>query len=293
VGKTTTRSSIAAVAAGAGLCVHSPRGNLNNLVGVPLVLLGLTEQHDLGVVELGTNHPGEIARLSEISQPDLAVLTRIALEHTEGLGDLDAIEIEEGAILRGLGPTAVAVINADDERCSRQAESCPAARQVRYGLRAGADRSAAEYRILKKESASPQRTRVRIERPAAGPLELESPLLGLPGAYALAAALAVTETLLGRALAEAEVTSALASPVLGEPGRLSVVELPDGSLILTTPTTPVPPACAARRRSRRTWHASARAASCSCSVKCGSSVRSRRPHIGNSARTWRSSGRTC
>ncbi|HKO95314.1 MAG TPA: Mur ligase family protein, partial [Polyangiaceae bacterium] len=79
VGKTTTRSSIAAVATGAGLRVHSPRGNLNNLVGVPLVLLGLTEHHELGVVELGTNQRGEIARLNEISQPDVAVLTRIAL----------------------------------------------------------------------------------------------------------------------------------------------------------------------------------------------------------------------
>jgi len=232
VGKTTTRSSIAAVAAGAGLRVHSPRGNLNNLVGVPLVLLGLTDQHELGVVELGTNHTGEIARLSEISQPDVAVLTRIALEHSEGLGDLDAIELEEGAILRALGPTAVAVINADDERCARQAESCPAARQVRYGLLAGADRTGARYRIVKHESASPQRTRVRIERPGAAALELESPLLGLPGAYALAAALAVTETLLGRGLDEGEVTSALASPALGEPGRLTVVELPDGSLVL-------------------------------------------------------------
>jgi UDP-N-acetylmuramoyl-tripeptide--D-alanyl-D-alanine ligase len=232
VGKTTTRSSIAAVAAAAGLRVHSPRGNLNNLVGVPLVLLGLTEQHDLGVVELGTNHTGEIARLSEISRPDLAVLTRIELEHSEGLGDLDAIEIEEGAILRALGPKAVAVINADDERCSRQAESCPAARRVRYGLLAGAERSGAQYRIVKHESTSPQRTRVRIERPAATPLEVESPLLGLPGAYALAAALAVTETLLERPLAEAELTSALSSPALGEPGRLSVLELTDGSLIL-------------------------------------------------------------
>jgi UDP-N-acetylmuramoyl-tripeptide--D-alanyl-D-alanine ligase len=107
------------------------------------------------VVELGTTHTGEIARLSEISQPDVAVLTRIALEHSEGLGDLDAIEIEEGAILRALGPTAVAVINADDERCSRQAESCPAARQVRYGLLAGAGRTGARYRIVRQERLPP------------------------------------------------------------------------------------------------------------------------------------------
>jgi UDP-N-acetylmuramoyl-tripeptide--D-alanyl-D-alanine ligase len=232
VGKTTTRSSVAAVASAAGLCVHSPRGNLNNLVGVPLVLLGLGAEHALGVVEIGTNRLGEVARLSQVSRPDVAILTRIALEHAEGLGDLDAIEHEEGALLRALGPGGVAVFNVDDERCARQAASCGAGRKVRYGLEEAAARTRADYRIVRHQSLSPQLTRVRITRPVGPELDLDSPLLGLPGAYALAAAIAANEALLGRALEVGELQQALASPALGEPGRLTLVELADGSLVL-------------------------------------------------------------
>jgi UDP-N-acetylmuramoyl-tripeptide--D-alanyl-D-alanine ligase len=73
---------------------------------------------------------------------------------------------------------------------------------------------------------------VCIARPSAPELELDSPLLGLPGAYALTAAIAANEALLDRPLEPSELSSALASPALGEPGRLGVVELGDGSLVL-------------------------------------------------------------
>jgi UDP-N-acetylmuramoyl-tripeptide--D-alanyl-D-alanine ligase len=232
VGKTTTRSATSAVALAAGTRVHSPPGNLNNLIGVPMVLLGLLDAHALAVVEIGTNQTGEVARLSQMVRPDLAVLTRISLEHAEGLGGLDAIELEEGAVLRGLSPQGIAVVNADDERCLRQAASCAARRIVRYGLAQSAERSGAEYRIVRHQSLSPQLTRVRIARPSAPELELDSPLLGLPGAYALTAAIAANEALLERPLEVGELQSALASPALGEPGRLSAVELGDGSLVL-------------------------------------------------------------
>jgi UDP-N-acetylmuramoyl-tripeptide--D-alanyl-D-alanine ligase len=220
------------VALAAGARVHSPRGNLNNLIGVPMVLLGLSDAHALAVVEVGTNHTGEVARLSHLVQPDLAVLTRISLEHSEGLGGLDAIEQEEGALLRGLSPRGIAVVNADDERCLRQAASCAAGRIVRYGLAQSAERSGAEYRIVRHQSLSPQLTRVCIARPGAPEIELDSPLLGLPGAYALTAAIAANEALLERPLERGELQSALTSPALGEPGRLGVVELSDGSLVL-------------------------------------------------------------
>jgi UDP-N-acetylmuramoyl-tripeptide--D-alanyl-D-alanine ligase len=73
---------------------------------------------------------------------------------------------------------------------------------------------------------------VRIERPAGAPLEVESPLLGLPGAYALTAATALVESLLGRPIDPREITGALTSPELGESGRLGTIELPDGSLLI-------------------------------------------------------------
>jgi UDP-N-acetylmuramoyl-tripeptide--D-alanyl-D-alanine ligase len=232
VGKTTTRTALYAVAQAAGRAVVCPPGNLNNRVGVPMVLLTLSHKDDLAVVELGTSEPGEIERLTAISDPDVGVLTRISLEHSEKLGDLDAIEREEGALLRGLRKTASAIINADDERCVRQLAGSPTAKPIAYGFRASPKKTDNHYRILGQESLGGGGTRVRIERPGATLLDVRSPLLGPPGAYALAAALASIEAILGRALSGDEVESALASPLLGEPGRLTPIELPDGSLLL-------------------------------------------------------------
>lgn len=232
VGKTTTRTALASVAGATGRVTYSPPGNLNNLVGVPMVLLGLTEEHEIGIVELGTNLPGEIERLTDIAAPDVAVLTRIALEHSEGLGDLEGIEREESALLRGLRPDAVAVVNGDDERCVRQLVNCSARRQVLYGLGVCEGERQHDYRILAYESHPQGGTALRIERPGAAELSVQSPLLGLPGAYALTAAVASLEMLLARPLSRDEVQAALASPLLGEPGRLTPVELSDGSLVL-------------------------------------------------------------
>jgi UDP-N-acetylmuramoyl-tripeptide--D-alanyl-D-alanine ligase len=232
VGKTTTRTALFAVAQAAGRAAVCPPGNLNNRVGVPMVLLALTHRDDLAVVELGTSEPGEIERLAKMTEPDLGVLTRISLEHSEKLGDLDDIEREEGALLRTLRSTASAVVNADDERCVRQLAQSPATRHVGYGFSAPPHGNMAHYRILGQESLGGGSTRVRIERANAALLDVRSPLLGPPGAYALTAALAGLETLLGRSLTGDEVENALGSTVLGEPGRLTPIELPDGSLLL-------------------------------------------------------------
>jgi UDP-N-acetylmuramoyl-tripeptide--D-alanyl-D-alanine ligase len=227
VGKTTTRSATAALLAATGARVHSPRGNLNNRIGVPMVLLGLLPEHRYAVVEVGTNTTGEIGLLAAVAAPDAAVLTRIALEHGEGLGDLESIELEEGNLLAALGSGAVAVTNADDERCLRQLARSPARLRLTYGTSPGRD-----YHIARCETASARSTQVRIERRDGSDLTGESPLLGLPGAYALTAGVALSEALLGRRLSAQELESALASPALGEPGRLTPVELADGSLVL-------------------------------------------------------------
>lgn len=231
VGKTTTRTALLCVASAAGRAVACPPGNLNNRVGVPMVLLSLTHKDDLCVVELGTSLPGEIEKLTAIADPDVGVLTRISLEHSEGLGGLDAIEQEEGALLRGLRRNAAAVVNADDARCVRQLAGSGATRQLGYGF-GGSSEAPPQYRILGQESLGGGGSRVRIERPGAALLDVRSPLLGAPGAYALTAALAAIETVLGRGLTGDEVEAALASSALGEPGRLSPLELPDKSLVL-------------------------------------------------------------
>jgi UDP-N-acetylmuramoyl-tripeptide--D-alanyl-D-alanine ligase len=112
-GKTSTKE-MCAVVAGVKFVPQRTRGNLNNHIGVPLTLLSIDAEHTAAVVEVGTNHPGEIAELSALVRPTHAVLTNIGAEHLEFLGDEAGVAREEGALLEGLPPEAVAVLNADD-----------------------------------------------------------------------------------------------------------------------------------------------------------------------------------
>ena len=228
-GKTTTRSAITAVL-GALLpgAVHFAAGNLNNLIGVPMVLLGLEATHALGVVEVGTNAPGEVRALSLTAAPDLAVLTLIGLEHTEGLGDLDGIEREEGEIWSGLAPEGVAVANADDARVQRTLELIKPHRALSYGYAASAN-----YRLRSRTSSALGGSLLQIDRRSSfsqDSIELQTSLLGDAGAYAALAALAVGEWVTQTALAPALVSAALSGA--GEPGRLSPLELADGTVVL-------------------------------------------------------------
>jgi UDP-N-acetylmuramoyl-tripeptide--D-alanyl-D-alanine ligase len=87
--------------------VHATTGNYNNLVGVPLTLFAIPDDADVAVIEMGTNQPGEVARLRAIVEPDVVVITSIAEEHLEGLGDLAGVLREEVSACDGV-PLAVA-----------------------------------------------------------------------------------------------------------------------------------------------------------------------------------------
>jgi len=100
-GKTSTKALVTA-ALGARYRVHATAGNLNNHIGVPLTLLSIPDDADLAVVEIGTNHPGEVATLRALAEPDIAVLTSIGEEHLEGFGDLAGVLREECAIFEGV-----------------------------------------------------------------------------------------------------------------------------------------------------------------------------------------------
>jgi len=114
-GKTTTKEMIAAILKAAhGAAVLSTRGNLNNDIGLPLTLLGLSAAHRAVVIEMGMNHPGEIAYLAPIGAPTVALVTNAQRAHLEGMGDLDEVAREKGSIFTGLPADGVAVINADD-----------------------------------------------------------------------------------------------------------------------------------------------------------------------------------
>jgi UDP-N-acetylmuramoyl-tripeptide--D-alanyl-D-alanine ligase len=131
-GKTSTKELIRA-ALGSRLDVHATTGNLNNLVGVPLTLLAIPDSADVAVIEMGTNAPGEIARLRAIVDPDVTVVTSIAEEHLEGLGDVAGVLREE---LAGVEQVPVAVVPASQPEVADGARG-KARRVVTAGLDGG------------------------------------------------------------------------------------------------------------------------------------------------------------
>jgi UDP-N-acetylmuramoyl-tripeptide--D-alanyl-D-alanine ligase len=120
-GKTTTRQMTAEVVA-QKFSTLSTIGNYNNQIGVPLTLLKLAPEHAWAVVELGTNSPGEIARLAQICSPDIGVITNIGPAHLEGLGSLEGVMREKGQLVDHLKTGGRAVLNADDRRVSKIAD---------------------------------------------------------------------------------------------------------------------------------------------------------------------------
>lgn len=114
-GKTTTKELVAAVLA-RRLTVHKSQGNFNNLIGLPLTLLGLSSQHQVAVVEMGMNRAGEIAALCRIASPTLGVITNVSGAHLEFLGSIEAVQRAKGEIVQALGKEHTLIVNADDPR---------------------------------------------------------------------------------------------------------------------------------------------------------------------------------
>ena len=116
-GKTTVTQMIAAILRDAhGDGAFATEGNLNNHIGLPLTLLRLREERAAraGVVELGMNHPGEIALLARLAAPTVALVNNAQREHQEFMATVEAAARENGAVIEALGPTGIAVFPADD-----------------------------------------------------------------------------------------------------------------------------------------------------------------------------------
>ncbi len=119
-GKTTTKELVRAALA-TRFRTHATAGNLNNLVGAPLTLLATPLDAEAVVVELGTNAPGEVARLGAIAEPEACIVTGIAEEHLEGLGDLEGVLREETSILTTLPRDGVAVVSDEPPALAQRA----------------------------------------------------------------------------------------------------------------------------------------------------------------------------
>jgi UDP-N-acetylmuramoyl-tripeptide--D-alanyl-D-alanine ligase len=146
-GKTTTKDMLRAVLSPA-YRVHATQGNLNNLIGAPITLLRAPADTEVIVAEIGTNTPGELARLAGIVEPDAAVITGISAEHLEGLGDLDGVLREETSVLPWV-PLGGVVIVADDPStlAERARKLHPAVQVAGFSDRASADLRGADVTL--------------------------------------------------------------------------------------------------------------------------------------------------
>jgi UDP-N-acetylmuramoyl-tripeptide--D-alanyl-D-alanine ligase len=114
-GKTTVTQMIASILrATVGDAAHATRGNFNNDIGVPLTLLKLLPSHQMAVIELGMNHPDEIATLAAIAQPTVALVNNAQREHQEFMVSVDAVARENGAVIAALADDGVAVFPSDE-----------------------------------------------------------------------------------------------------------------------------------------------------------------------------------
>lgn len=133
-GKTTTKEMITKVL-NTRYNVLSTRGNLNNHIGVPQTLFNLERRHDIAVVEIGTNHPGEMRYLCNIVEPTHGLLTNVGREHLEFFRTLSGVAKEEGELFKNLSsrPGSIAFVNADDTYVSAKAKKIKM--KVAYSLR--------------------------------------------------------------------------------------------------------------------------------------------------------------
>lgn len=143
-GKTTVTQMIASILrAWVGVHAFSTEGNLNNHIGVPLTLLRLRQDedtwHKAGVIELGMNHPGEIAELAVLVQPTVALVNNAQREHQEFMASVEAVARENGSVFDALAPTGVAVYPADDDHAPLWHQIAGTRPQLTFAMQGAAD----------------------------------------------------------------------------------------------------------------------------------------------------------
>ncbi len=135
-GKTTVKEMLAAIlrAAAGDDGVLATHGNLNNHIGVPLMLLELRAQHRYAAIEMGMNHPGEIAQLAAIGLPTVALVNNAQREHMEFMATVEAVAQENAAAFTALPAGGTAVVNADDAQADFFREAAGAHRVIDFGI---------------------------------------------------------------------------------------------------------------------------------------------------------------
>lgn len=229
-GKTTVKEMVAAILAGEGP-VLATKGNLNNDIGVPLTLLGLTEQHRFAVIEMGANHPGEIAYTSALAQADVVIITNVGPAHIEGFGSVDGVAKAKGEILETLKAGGCAVLNRDDAYFDYWHGLVAGKALISFGLNEQADVTAANIRMginAGQNPAAPEfTTGFELVTPK-GNIEIN---LKLAGRHNVINALAAAAAALALGLSLAKVKQGLES-LLPVTGRLQLLTGRQGNLVI-------------------------------------------------------------
>jgi UDP-N-acetylmuramoyl-tripeptide--D-alanyl-D-alanine ligase len=221
-GKTTVTQMIGAILAQA----HgekrrlATRGNLNNDIGLPLMLFELTAQHRVAVLELGMNHPGEIATLAQLAKPTVAVVNNAQREHQEFMATVEATAVENGAVIDALPADGVAVFPADD--------ACVSIWRHKAGTRRVLDFARhAEATVTAEVEPTDDGEMLSIACPAG----LIDTRLQVTGAHNVHNALAAAAAAIAVGIAPADIAAGLAAfqPVSGRGVR---TRLPSGALLI-------------------------------------------------------------
>jgi UDP-N-acetylmuramoyl-tripeptide--D-alanyl-D-alanine ligase len=222
-GKTTVKEMTAAILQRAGNTLAT-RGSLNNHIGVPLTLHRLDSTHRFAVIEIGANHPGEVATLVKLARPTVGLITNAGAEHLEGFGSIEGAARAEGEMVADLAADATAVLNADDEFVGMW-RGMTRARVVTFGLVQPADFSAADIHTTIADGGFVTRFTMNTPR-GSTPIELH-----LAGRHNVANALcaAAAATTAGASLEDARTGLATMRPV---PGRLQFKTAPSGAWIV-------------------------------------------------------------
>ncbi len=224
-GKTSVKTLLLAilqhVAMVEGRQVYATPGNRNNEIGMPLAVIDAPEDADFAIYEMGTGKPGDIAYLTAIAAPDVALVNNVAPAHLERMGSLLEIANTKAAVYDDLREGGVAVVNADDAFAPFFAERAGAHRVLRFGLEASADVTASA--IVLAEAGS----RFRLHAPQ-GEAEVA---LQLPGRHNVLNALAAASLALAAGISLPRVAEGLAQarPVAG---RQVAHVLPGGAVLV-------------------------------------------------------------
>ncbi len=202
-GKTTTKEMLAAVLGQVGP-VLATRGNLNNHIGMPLTLVELRNTHHAAVIEMGANHPGEIAHLAEIAEPTAGIVTLAGAAHLEGFHSVETVAKTKGALFSALPADGLAVINADDQYADLWREMASHCEQLSFGIQKSADVYARD--ICDSQDQNYPGTRFEMHTPA-GSAQVSLPL---PGRHNVMNALGTAAVAVGIGLAPELVADGLA-----------------------------------------------------------------------------------